>query len=559
MLKGTINKKTINGKEYYIHQYREDGVMRNKSLDKDEAYSLSFKINYSKKYDLEELENRSFSTMVQFGFDLYTLLNKYRAYKHRFLFDDIHKFLFDDTKFGKVLALYGLRRTGKTTLIFQNILDMSLEDFSKCAYIKIKNSDTFERLMNDLNFLTTHGFKYIFIDEITLLNDFNSLASVLSDIYGLRSKIVLSGTDSLGFMISKYHELYDRIILIHTTYIPYKEFSEVLDIDSIDTYIEYGGLMAVETNNYNETKFIDGESINEYVDTAIAHNIEHSLKYYQDGEHFHSLYALYEKGELTNVINRLIEDTNHRFAISVIEASFKSHDYGSLKNLLKKNKDEKISSSLDDVNEEEIIKTLMNELNIINKEKQTYKIDENVIQEIDQYLNLLDLCKDIDVISSPSFKLIKRKVFIQPGLRFAQAKTLLNILMNQASIRLLTKPIKDFITEKLLSDIKGKILEEIVLYQTSINNKDTFKFLFPIGEYDMVTLNNQDRSANIYEIKYSKEINEKQYRFLNDDKLNDIVEQAYYPINEKIVLYRGDTQNFNGIKYLNIEEYLKSL
>ena len=35
-------------------------------------------------------------------------------------------------------------------------------------------------------------------------------------------KIVLSGTDSLGFMFTKDEALYDRCIMCHTTFIPYR-------------------------------------------------------------------------------------------------------------------------------------------------------------------------------------------------------------------------------------------------------------------------------------------------------------------------------------------------
>ena len=558
-IKGSISVKKINGKSYYIHQYRDGDKVKNHSLSEEEAYSLGFILNYSKAFDYDELINHQFCCEVQFSSVLYSLIQSYSSFNKRYLFNDMQNFLFGNGNVGKVLALYGLRRTGKTTLIFQSILSMNISDFSKCAYIKISNKNSFSELIDDLKYLTTHGFKYIFIDEVTILSDFQSLASTLSDIYGLRSKIILSGTDSLGFMISKYYELFDRVILLHTTYISFKEFSEVLGIDSIDTYIEYGGLMSVENNIYNEEKIFGGESVNEYVDSAIAHNIEHSLKYYKDGDHFSSLYPLYEKGELTNVINRLVEDTNHRFAVSVIEDAFKSHDYGSLKNLIKKNREESISTSLDNINEDEIINLLMDELNIINKNKQSIKIDDSVIKEIDSYLDLLDLCKSVDVVNASSFKVEKRKVFIQPGLRFSQAKVLLRILMNQDKVRRLPQSIKKIIEEKLISDIKGRLLEEIVLYQTSLYNKDTFKMLFSIGEIDMITFSNQEESSSVYEIKYSKEINETQYRFLKKEDYIDLINRAYYPVKDKFVIYRGEDKTIDGIKYINVEKYLKSL
>ena len=559
MIKGNVSLKKNNGKVYYIHQYRDGKKVINHSIDKEEAFRLSFEINYSKQYDLEELYNHRFSCDVNYGTKLYSLIANYPQYRRRYLFDDINHFLHDSEITGKVLALYGLRRTGKTTLIFQSIIDMELSEFAKTIYIKISNKDNFFSLKEDLDYLTTHGFKYIFIDEVTLLEDFISMASIFSDIFGLRSKIVLSGTDSLGFMITKYHELYDRVIMLHSTYISYKEFSEVLGINSIDKYIEYGGTMSIEGVDYNATKIIDGQHYNEYVDSAIAHNIEHSLKHYEDGSHFFSLFSLYEKGELTNVINRLVEDTNHRFAISVIERSFKSHDYGSLKQLTSKQKEDDVNSSLKDIDEEELINELKEALSIINKEEQKHQIDENVIKEIDEYLDLLDLCKSVDVVNATTFALEKRKVFIQPGLRYAQAKALLEILMNQESVRKLPKRIRVIIEEKLLSDIKGRMLEEIVLYQTSLTNKDTFKLVFPIGEIDMVTLNNEEETTNIYEIKYSRTIDKRQYAHLNEKKYLTLIENAYYPIKDKVVLYQGQTTKKDNISYINAEEYLKSL
>lgn len=559
MIKGNISIKKIKGKTYYVHQYRDGDKVINRSISKEEAFKISFESNYAKKYDLNQLYSYSFNTDVNYGPSLFSLISNYPNYKKRFLFDDIHNFLFNTQLAGKVLALYGLRRTGKTTLIFQSIMDMDLSDFSKAVYIRISSKDSFYSLKEDLEFLTTHGFKYVFIDEITLLEDFISMASVLSDIFGLRSKVVLSGTDSLGFMIAKYNELFDRVVMVHTTYISFKEFVTVLGIDSIDKYIEYGGTMSLEGVDYNAERINGGQRLNEYVDSAIAHNIEHSLKYYHDGDHFFSLYSLYEKGELTNVINRLVEDVNHRFAISVIERAFKSHDYGSLKQLISKQKEDDVSSSLKNVNEDELLKTLMDSLAIINKEEQKQKIDDNVIKEIEEYLDLLDLCKTIDVVNASTFAVEKRKVFIQQGLRYAQAKALLEALMSQEGIRSLPLKIRNIIEDKLLSDIKGRMLEEIVLYQSSVANKNTFKLLFPIGEIDMVTLNNCDETANIYEIKYSKLINSQQYSHLQNKEYLAIVENAYYTIKEKIVLYKGEDALIDDIRYLNVEKYLKAL
>ena len=554
---GNINKKNINGKVYYYHQYRLEGKMITKVISDNEAYDLSFKICYSKEYDLNDFLNHKFNTDISTGLSLYNLEKPYSGYKHRYCFDNIQDYINREHP-GKVLALYGLRRTGKTTLIFQTLLSLSIKEHSKAAFIRIKRGDTYSELKEDLDYLTTHGFKYIFIYEVTLLDNFIAISSVFSDIYGTRSKVVLSGTDSLGLYIAKYDELFDRAIFVHTTYISFKEFSNVLGVDSIDIYIEYGGTMSLDTNRYNITPLSDDNYMS-YIDSAIANNITHSLKNYKNGDHFSHLYELYEKGELNNVINRVVEDQNHRFAISVIEREFKSNDLGSLKDILSKSTDESISNALKNIDEENIIQTLMNALSIINKEKQTTQITKEVIDEIESYLDILDVVKEVEEVNMVSQSSIRKKVVIQPGIRYSQAKEVLHILLNDEHVKQLPKPIVEVVKEKLLDDIKGRMLEEIVLYQTSLVNPNTFKLIFPVGEYDMVSIDIANKCSSIFEIKHSSTINERQYIHLMDENKISNFEKQYYKVVNKIVLYNGNDFEIadKGIKYLNVSGYLK--
>ena len=60
------------------------------------------------------------------------------------------------------------------------------------------------------------------LDEITLLSDFINTAAILSDIYSMIGmKIIMSGTDSLGFIMADSDELYDRNIMLHTSFISF--------------------------------------------------------------------------------------------------------------------------------------------------------------------------------------------------------------------------------------------------------------------------------------------------------------------------------------------------
>ena len=90
-------------------------------------------------------------------------------------------------------------------------------------------------------------------------------------------------------------------------------------IHGIDEYIRYGGTMSLGGVHYNETStFASKESADKYVDTAIARNIQHSLRCSQYEGHFRHLRDLYDKNELTSALNRVVEDINHRFTLEVL-------------------------------------------------------------------------------------------------------------------------------------------------------------------------------------------------------------------------------------------------
>ncbi len=194
----------------------------------------------------------SFKTNIKFGEDLRRNVCSVQNCKKRNDFKKLSDYIYGN-EYNKVFILYGLRRTGKTTLIKQIINEMSVTDFNKTAFIQISKSNNLADLNKDLKQLESDGYKYVFINEVTLMPDFIEGTALLSDIYAASGmKIVLSGTDSLGFWLSKSNELYDRCIFLHTTFIPYREFENVLGIKGIDNYIQYGGTMSMSGNHYND-------------------------------------------------------------------------------------------------------------------------------------------------------------------------------------------------------------------------------------------------------------------------------------------------------------------
>ena len=72
----------------------------------------------------------------------------------------------------KVFILYGLRRTGKTTMIRQIFAEMNDAELAKAAFIQITAKDTLADVNRDLKALEAQGFRYVFLDEVTLMEDF---------------------------------------------------------------------------------------------------------------------------------------------------------------------------------------------------------------------------------------------------------------------------------------------------------------------------------------------------------------------------------------------------
>ena len=511
-------------------------------------------------------QTTEFHTNVVTGTGLQALANSVAKYGKRDCFSTLQKFVAGSYG-GKICILYGLRRTGKTTLLFQMLSELPIE---RTAYIKVQTTDDMSRLTKDLKVLFELGYRYVFIDEITLLNDFIDTAAVLSDVFSMMGmKIVVSGTDSLGFAMANRDELYDRSVTIHTSFIPFREYARLLNIRSVDSYIEYGGTLKMENMSFDdpdaafdEVAFRDDESTRKYIDTAISRNIQHTLKNDHYGEYFNQLRELYEKGELTNVINRIVQHMNHRFVLRVVEDEFKSHDFGSAKELLLHDLPAERATVFYDVNEKQILERLKAIIEVKEKSETTVPITQEHIDKVKKYLLMLDL-----IVNCPeryeSGKQAEHIVFSQPGMRYAIAKALVYSLMQDAYFASISEADKAYITGKILDDVKGRMLEDIVLLEVckaAPSTMEAFKFKFDAGgEFDMVIYDKTSQNCRIYEIKHSAKVNEKQTIHLRDAEKCQIIENRFGPISGKFVLYRGKDTFAEGVQYLNVENFLCGL
>ena len=575
--RGSISTKKVNGHTYYYHRWYEGKTKKEQFVAEEDLEQLKARIAQRKELEAQRKELKkhlpkppkkpkseeppNFITMVRRGQELRSFTIPALHYRRRECFSRLQDYVFGPP-LDKVFVLYGLRRTGKTTMIRQVLADMDDKTLDQTAFIQISQKNTLADVNKDLRTLEKIGCRYVFLDEVTLMEDFIDGAAVFSDVFAASGmKIVLSGTDSLGFLFTEDEQLYDRCIMLHTTFIPYREFEHVLGIQGIDEYIRYGGTMSMSGVNYNEdSPFANSENAKEYVDTAIARNIQHSLRCYQQSGHFRKLQELYEKNELTNAINRVVEDQTHRFTVEVLTRDFKSNDLALSARNLRRDR-EQPNDILDRVDTQSVTRRLMDLLEIRNRAEQEVELEPMHASEIQEYLMLLDLTQNVDIVTMPSGEKLCRTVIAQPGLRYAQAKALIESLLLDPEFSDLSITERNSVQDRILSEIMGRMREDAVLLETKLAKpkKQVFVLQFAVGEFDMVVFDPATSSCEIYEIKHSAEIVPEQTRHLRDEEKCKATEHRFGSITGKFVIYRGPEAAVEGVRYLNVEEFLCNL
>ena len=135
---GSITYKTIHGKKQPYLQWTENGKTRSKYIKIAERDAVMEQVSLRRSLQ-EELKNLkaesssfvprtarvSFETNVV-GRGLYAMTEGIRDWEKRDCFEQLQKYI-NGSGYDRVCLLYGLRRTGKTTLLRQALLEMSEE------------------------------------------------------------------------------------------------------------------------------------------------------------------------------------------------------------------------------------------------------------------------------------------------------------------------------------------------------------------------------------------------------------------------------------------------
>jgi hypothetical protein len=244
--------------------------------------------------------------------------------------------------------------------------------------------------------------------------------------------------------------------------------------------------------------------------------------------------------------------------MEVLTQKFKSNDLRISASNLRRDRF-RPTDILDRVDIGAITKRLKKLLLIRDKEEQSVNISNAHRTEIREYLDLLDLTCDIDVVNMSNLNERKvRTVFSQPGLRYTQAAALIQSLLLDETFRNTAIAERMAIEERILDEIRGRMMEEIVLLETKLARPkmQVFQLQFAVGEFDMVVFDPVHACCEIYEIKHSDKIAAEQCRHLLNPKKCAETEFRYGRIQGKNVIYRGPSTSLQGINYVNVEEYL---
>ncbi len=151
-------------------------------------------------------------------------------FRNRQIYEQIKNFL----EVPHIIALTGLRRVGKTTIMLKlaedqikkgfdpkNILYFSFDEFKTSSIRMVLNE--YELLMNKN---LKEGKFLILFDEIQKVDDWENQLKTIYDLFGKKAKIIISGSESLFIRKKSKESLAGRIFEFKVNLLTFEEFLE---------------------------------------------------------------------------------------------------------------------------------------------------------------------------------------------------------------------------------------------------------------------------------------------------------------------------------------------
>ena len=569
------NKDTYDiAKDLFEDVCREEslsiGVVESITLDNDNTIEIKNRLLF--KLILNDLGVLRLGLVSKTGSGLDSLISRVDNYKERYCMDSINDFLADLNC--NVLALFGVRRTGKTILMYQTIRNLVRSGVAanEIYYLSIeKDKMSSDDLYCYVTAILNSNVKYLFVDEITYCTDNIDFTSIFTEKY-VDKKVVIAGTDSAVFLKPFETFLYDRVSLVHTSYVSFKEYNYLYD-RGIDSYVKSGGILR-NSKDYALGHDTEQFKMNgyDYFSTSVIDNMFSSFEKYDLGSDFPELQNLYytDKNNLRYIIIKWLKSYGLELTLRVLRKSYRSGDIGNLKSGRQK---------CYNFSEENLVE-FFNKYESLYRDYIHYEdkndFTQNQIDELKTFLKKINCLVSIPCVGSEYVVpiLFRYALYCDSVLVLQNNKDeLLEILGAEVDI--------DDFSNVMLDTLEGELYEGIIYTDLKHLGVSYKKYRRSDSEEIDLIIGN-----DLYEIKHSDKIIAGQCRWLlNEGFTNTLAPQSLS------VVYRGTTQdvmfsqkdavksimdsrktynkkleqeyeNASSVKkvihYINIEEFLKS-
>lgn len=515
-------------------------------------------------------------------------INNFTGYKEkRDCYKDVYDYVISDNRENKICALYGLRRTGKTSIMEDVAKNLPENLKEKNKFIQCTDRTDFYDVINFIEDSMNENYRIFFIDEVTYAENFQNIGEVLSDIYvNLKNaRIVLTGTDSLGISLLSRNLMYDRIKFVNTTYTSYPEYARLTGVNSILEYMKLGCTLKTDT-------FITHNDTLEYTETAIVDNMINSLKKSEGIRRYgEELTELYEKSELKNAILRIINKYSQSLAVAAVRKQFRSAPISNAIDTIAKNKDNpdatiKYSLDLEQTNNE-----IAKFLGVIQNQEMSIRISDYHLKSIYEFLLDMNVFTRIAVYSSFENKTQDKdlEMITHPGMFHSNILYTLECLRNDENwLPQATEEQKFLLIKNSLNCAEGDILENIIIKDISSMlctnpNVRTKKIdisdstgrwyvaklhwlessyapgLAKEHEADVIIFDKENKETYLIEVKHSDKYAESQSLHLQSESFLAYVTNNFGAIKERAVLYTGESDFNHDVPRIKTEDFLVTI
>lgn len=235
----------------------------------------------------------------------------------------------------EIVLLYGMRQTGKTSLLYllmkyllekkkirqEQIVYFDLENISDYDKLeRLKNYDAFPQLLNKDYKIDSKKMVYVFIDEIQHLVNPSSLLKYVYDHYRDRIKFIVTGSSSLEIKKKFTDALTGRIFRFEILPLDYEEFVDFSQSESsnssFERFVIYGGFPAVALKKEKQVAI---KLLKDIYSLYVKRDIK-DLGTIKDVLSFNKLLTL-----LASQIGGLISEVNLSNAVGIARATVKNY------------------------------------------------------------------------------------------------------------------------------------------------------------------------------------------------------------------------------------------